>query len=281
MRTSRRGFTLIELMAVIAIIGVLTTLTAVAAFKMIGNRQRKNTEASLDKLASVLRQRMAQVIDDARNETIPPTVLTLAGNDPNRARVIWVKLRLKQQFPMSFAEALNPAPGYLTGEPAYQRIISARTGPTNAATESAACLLMALTARVQRGSSTESDLLSALEKVDTDRDGVREIVDGWGTPINFYRWPTGNAAAMNALDPNPTATFHDVQDPNGTLNAPGGWTPASFVAVCHPITAPGGRYLVPALVSAGPDKNFGITDQWMTIGSPTAAADNVTVYVQK
>ena len=37
-------------------------------------------------------------------------VLPMADGDPNTARVIWVKLRLKQTFPNNFFEALNPAP---------------------------------------------------------------------------------------------------------------------------------------------------------------------------
>ena len=26
---------------------------------------------------------------------------------------------------------------------------------------------------------------------DTDNDGLREILDGWGNPLGFIRWPVG------------------------------------------------------------------------------------------
>ena len=47
----------------------------------------------------------------------------MAGNDPNRARVIWVKLRLKQTFPDTFNEALNPVP--MPPLPYYQSVLGA------------------------------------------------------------------------------------------------------------------------------------------------------------
>ena len=32
--------------------------------------------------------------------------------------------------------------------------------------------------------------LKGVEIVDTDGDGLMEIVDAWGQPLRFYRWPT-------------------------------------------------------------------------------------------
>src|SRR5262249_22475263 len=68
------------------------------------------------------------VVKLAKDEVIPANILygdstmlgliALAGGNPGnpdpeseqRARVIWIKLRLKQQFPMNFMEALDPTP---------------------------------------------------------------------------------------------------------------------------------------------------------------------------
>src|SRR5207302_5135067 len=48
------------------------------------------------------------VIDQANKESIPDGVLLMAGGNAPRARVIWIKLRLKQEFPMNYAEARTP-----------------------------------------------------------------------------------------------------------------------------------------------------------------------------
>src|SRR4051794_27407431 len=98
-RRSRPGFTLIELLIVISIIGVLMTLSGAAYFKALQARKRIATQDTIGKLYTQLQRARKAVIDEARSEPIPPTVLALAGNDMNRARVIWIKLRLKQQFP--------------------------------------------------------------------------------------------------------------------------------------------------------------------------------------
>jgi len=41
------------------------------------------------------------------NEAIPQPVINLPAADERRARVIWKCLRLKQEFPISYAEAQN------------------------------------------------------------------------------------------------------------------------------------------------------------------------------
>src|SRR5438270_662069 len=110
-RTSRRrrgGFTVVELLIVVAIIAILVGLVAVAVFRVIGTRTQKNTETLLRKLDQALEQQWGEVAKAARKETPPPSVLALANGDRNRAQIIWIKLRLRQEFPMSYAEARAP-----------------------------------------------------------------------------------------------------------------------------------------------------------------------------
>src|SRR5438445_786596 len=48
---------------------------------------------------------------------------------------------------------------------------------------------------------------------DTDGDGVPEIVDGWGRPIAFFRWGTGNPD-LDALARSGAGTLNrDTEDP--------------------------------------------------------------------
>jgi prepilin-type N-terminal cleavage/methylation domain-containing protein len=288
----RPAFTMIELLIVIAIIAVLMSLLGAAVFKTIQARKARNTQISLNKLYAQLQRQMKAVIDDARAEYIPPNVVALAGNEPNRARILWIKLRLKQQFPMSYAEAVNPGGGYIAAEPAYMKILNGKSAANNPATESAACLLMALTARNRRGVQQDADFLSGLEKADTDGDGIPEIVDGYHNPVFFYRWPTPTATGgpgdpyvlltsgpSTGWNPNPAATFQDPQDPNGTLQAPTGWTPSNVTGLGYfPIV---NMYMVPVIVSAGPDGILGLDppppggNGTMTVTSSGAVSDNI------
>jgi hypothetical protein len=43
------------------------------------------------------------------------------------------------------------------------------------------------------GDKLALDYFDATEIGDTDGDGMKEILDGWGTPIEFIRWPAGYA----------------------------------------------------------------------------------------
>lgn len=278
MRNQRRaGFTLIELLVVIAIIGILASLTGAAVMKTITVRKRTFTQHTVDKLYLQVQRHMKAVIDDARTETIPPSVLALAGNDPNRARIVWIKLRLKQQFPQSYAEALQPAPGYINPEPAYGKVLAGRSAAINPATESAACLLMALTARNRRGVQQDADFLSPNEKLDSDGDGIPEICDAYGNPLAFFRWPNPPAGDPNMLmlnkpppagwNPNPTAPFQDPQDPTGTLQ--GSWGNLASVGIPTP-----NLYMIPVIVSAGPDGRLGLNPN-MSVASTLDNQDNI------
>src|SRR5262249_41665762 len=113
--TRRAGFTLVEVLVVLAILSILFTLAASATMQVVSSQRKNNTELTVSKVATALHQQWMAVIDQAKKEQIPEpfystTLLPVAGNDDQRARVIWIKLRLKQEFPMTFAEAVNPVP---------------------------------------------------------------------------------------------------------------------------------------------------------------------------
>src|SRR6516225_5477954 len=105
--TQRNGFTLIELLVVVAIIAVLATLVIGATMRFIQTQKETNTRTVLQTLDKALQQQWANVANDAKKETPSQAVYTLAGGDSNRAKVIWIKMRLMEAFPVSFAEILN------------------------------------------------------------------------------------------------------------------------------------------------------------------------------
>jgi prepilin-type N-terminal cleavage/methylation domain-containing protein len=274
MRRARRpAFTLIELLVVIAILAVLTALSAAATLRFLGVQQGSNTKTALVKLQSQLDTQWAAVTQRARDEPIPesirnnPDFAVMVGKDAladARARVLYVKLKQRQMFPMTFDEALNPYP--LPPLRPYvvflQNLGVKKSTPQTQPYESSVCLLMALERAPGGGGVKMEDLGVGSVTATRTLPGGQEVnclVDDWKSPLLFCRWPTGSPE----LNPNgPAAGRNDPGDPEGLLNVPG-WlaTPAAryFRSYCHDLPAraatagPTSYKLAPILASAGPD----------------------------
>jgi prepilin-type N-terminal cleavage/methylation domain-containing protein len=223
----RGGFTLIELMVVITIIAALLALTASATMKVLATSQANNTQTRLDAVQSQLSRAWSKVKDEAYKETIPPAIATwiqtnLAGSDANasgRTRVIYVKLKLRQAFPMNFNEALYPPtlPGNnvcpMAPLPGYVSFLGSLgiTGTSGAAYESSACLLMALQ-RGASGAGINPEQIAgggAISSITTPSGGsMPYLTDSWGRPIFFTRAPAGSLY----LNP-PTGTANVIPTP--------------------------------------------------------------------
>lgn len=274
---NRTGFTLVELLVVIGIIVTLVALSAAGTFRWIENTRINNTIATLQTLDDLLQKHWAKVVADARKEEPSPAVYQLGGGDPPRAQVLWIKVRLLEAFPLSYAEISpppiagvpQPPPVYapiaaLGGQSlipqnkrryiaSYQRMLGSLAGtnpPTQA--ETAACLRLALS--VDRGvGKVDLDPYSA----DTNGDGLKELVDNWNVPLGFYRFPWANLDmdASNPATPGSKASkCRDPLDPAGVLLNPN-WNnylnfnspPLPLMSAiriiekyCHPIHEPQG-----------------------------------------
>ncbi len=144
----RRSFTLIELLTVIAIISVIAGLSIGAVMATIGFQHQKNTKFYMRELNGATKKRWDAVVQSAEKEDMAQTIgasayATIAAwagdNGGPRTRVMYVKLRLKQEFPTSFAEALSPTPlppkpNYVAYLAKYGITPSRGVGPIHAAT---------------------------------------------------------------------------------------------------------------------------------------------------
>src|SRR5262245_24763239 len=110
-RDRHGGFTLIEILVVLAILGILVGLLAVAIFGLIGGQSQKNTETMLRKLHDGTQQQWSEACKQFRTGQAPPSAVTLAGVDPTgkRTQIIWMKLQLRREFPQSYAEIIRPS----------------------------------------------------------------------------------------------------------------------------------------------------------------------------
>jgi prepilin-type N-terminal cleavage/methylation domain-containing protein len=253
----RGGFTLLELLIAMAIIAILATLTTVAVIRYIDVQKGTNTKNAITKLTQLLRKRWNSAVERARMEAAVSTGLTpqaqayvqaIAGtSNADLQRVVWVKLRLRQEFPVNFQEALSAPPAVVLTMPTAQTInpptelqplavyqaflqkqgvtstCTAKDPGTNVDAQSAACLLMALQRQDSAGGYKPEELGagSVLEFPVYTTAGtatgtkIKALVDGWNQPLAFYRVPWGSTE----LNPGgaPSGVTNDTTDSLGTL----------------------------------------------------------------
>lgn len=140
--------------------------------------------------------------------------------------------------------------------------------------QGAECLYL-IVSQISDGDSKALDFFLPEEIGDVDEDGYKEILDAWGRPISFIRWPAGFATL-----PGPDGAFGVVgvdDDGNGTvddldeLGWPGsddrtelmGRVPATSPDPMNPFgAAPAGFALFPLIYSAGRDGLYEITSEF-------------------
>jgi prepilin-type N-terminal cleavage/methylation domain-containing protein len=183
------GFSLVEVLVVMGLIAVLSAALIVVLPRVSNAAKVAATRATIKKVDELLNDRMNAfkryilTQDRLAGAGIPSYVIqqgtiSQAGGSVALAKILAIKQLFRQSFPQSFAasEMVNP--------PTY-------TSTHNKNTESAACLYIILTQQAVFDTEPPSAAdLRGVEVADTDKDGVPEIVDAWGQPLRFYRWPT-------------------------------------------------------------------------------------------
>jgi len=107
----RAGFTLLELIVVIGIIILLAGLTMGAIFRVRDSQMEKTSTENVRKIQTGFEAQWKAAGDQIRAEkSIPQIILDLTktangGYDATRAHALHMKLRLRQEFPQTFAEA--------------------------------------------------------------------------------------------------------------------------------------------------------------------------------
>jgi len=246
----RTGFTLIELLVVIGIITVLAAMALGAYFRVVGAQYVKQSETTVRKVAAGLEGQWNATLSDVDNEIQngrrtakitmangnQTTLANMCGGDLDMAAALWRKMRLRQEFPQSFAEVNNGsyATYGIATKPVYTSAIAGASG-NSPPTESAILLYLALTQTRRGATFNAADVGGAVATISYGGGAFKVFVDGWGTPICFERWANATANASvsaNYLDQNilltelsqppyapaPAGTgFKDTQDPNGKL----------------------------------------------------------------
>lgn len=274
----RSGFTLVELLIVIAIIVTLLSILGVTLMSMVGSARVMATKGTITKVQGLLQARIEGLARKDPEGTLIDSLVPRFGNNRRRAEAMARKFTYRQTFPQTWAQV---PPNLLVGLPSTPAIPPA-TPPRKQ--ESSEVLHFILTrANVPGFPPIGEDSFASSEVADTDSNGWPEFIDAWGQPLRFYRWPTrlirGGAYAPGTFTPTATARLlipvlpttgpeltRDPDDKYGQLK--GFFTPAQilefeFGASMGPLANLGAfhtldTYSLPLVVSGGPDLLTGL-----------------------
>ena len=286
------GFTLVEILVVILIIAIMASLITAVIGNSLNSARSAATRATITKVHRLLEERRQAIARSnlrtetrvvRRSMTATPPITGLNNNAT--AKVVAIKETMRAQLPQQLDDLSGPDPRFNTGdEPPVlaqlKKINSSFSGNSPSfpsshidTTTSSELLYVALTMGTELGSGGTTIEFNSREAVDTDGDGLMELVDGWGKPLRFYRWPTDLVPGPGAT-PNANARVDmligggnaqlwnkDPDDPVGHFKK---WINQN-PQVTHYFHAPS-RYHVPLVVSAGRDGVLGLNEPHTTIG---------------
>ncbi|MEW4456078.1 prepilin-type N-terminal cleavage/methylation domain-containing protein [Bremerella sp. JC817] len=261
-RRTRPAFTLVELLVVLAVLSMMASLVLVGLASAAEQAKAARTRSQIQRIHELLMTRW----DDYKYRRVEANK---TGNMRVRqaARLNKIRELMRIEMPDRKSDVAD-GPVSLDSVPGlqfrYQRVAMARTNTStftaadaawSSANENAECLYLILES-IQDGETNGLDFFKESEIGDTDGDGMFEILDGWGNPIIFLRWPFGypiiepTGVRRDALSSLNDLSAPDPFDPLGVL---GGKTTVTTTPLVyeHPI-------IFPLIFSAGPDGLYNI-----------------------
>ncbi|TWU45526.1 hypothetical protein Q31b_07000 [Novipirellula aureliae] len=145
--------------------------------------------------------------------------------------------------------------------------------------QSAECLYLIMATSFV-GGTPAIDMIPSSNTGDTDGDGIPEILDGWGQPIGFVRWPVGYYDPTGSLDVTVPDEFDLFRSDFAYSDIPTESETPSSDAVVRAVSVNTAQNSVfpwslrPLIISAGEDSQFGIAfNPYRTIDDPSDPED--------
>ena len=255
-KNRRDGFTMIELLAAIAVIALMMALLTAASYRFIVSAREAATATTVTKASGIIQDRVRAFrefdFSDAGALGANYWNATASSSDqvtPQLAEVMFRKRRFKKAFPQAWAELDSTQLTRLF--PDFPIAISNLTFPLDSSTFpapynakfEAGIILYALLLRGETfGAPTPTDdaFTGAEVKSSPETMGLPCLVDAWGEPIRFYRWPTRliRCGEQNFSGASGSSAYDDINQ-NGSQD-PAGWVegsnsnPATFSPAIRP-----------------------------------------------
>ncbi|MDX1946997.1 MAG: prepilin-type N-terminal cleavage/methylation domain-containing protein [Pirellulaceae bacterium] len=254
-----RGFTLMELLIVVAILSILAMLALAAQARAVEQAKADRTRAIISRLDQLIMEKW----EGYRVRALPIAINPNSLRNPTTGRIdslAAARIRLnamrelqRAELPDRRTDIVNTTGGVQTTavlpsapsvQASYYRAVFRATGGNpstwNQAFQGAECLYL-IVATMRDGDKSALDFFSRSEIGDVDDDGMKEILDGWGRPIEFLRWAPGYTRENGAVTPQ-TSDVTKAPDPFDPLKR----DPTAFA-------------LKPLIFSPGPDKSYDVT----------------------
>jgi prepilin-type N-terminal cleavage/methylation domain-containing protein len=247
---SVRGFSLTELLVVVAIVLMLTSLAGAAISAASSSQKKFRTKTLISKLDSIVGAQYAEygsrTIGGAAGSDRGALLRAMAQGDLPDSWAIVTDLAKK-----TAADLTPHQRAYVAVWPSsasdQQRVMAANAG--------AECLFMIV---MQGGIADCLDCRGLQAEIgDQDGDGMPEFLDAWGTPVGFVLWPSGLRLPADSGTPFFASTL-------------------PFEPIVPSVTDAKGGLMRPLVFSAGPDREYGIDAQASPLPGASAHTDNLT-----
>ncbi|QDU31249.1 hypothetical protein ETAA8_64020 [Anatilimnocola aggregata] len=247
-----RAFTLIEMLVVMLILGLLVAMSLSAFNAAVEQSRVSRTKVIVAKLDQLIMEKW----ESYRTRPVPIRVSLSSTVNPRTAgqmRLNAIRDLMRMEMPDRKTDVVDGPCYYATSQAmaspalrrAYQRKAQAAAGSSWATTgwtevsQGAECLYLIVSC-MRDGDRNALDYFTESEIGDTDGDGMKEILDAWGRPIEFLRWAPGFTIENGAL----------TMQTSDAANAPDPFDPLKLDS--------NGFALRPLIMSPGTDKSLDI-----------------------